>query len=129
MQFCAWHSVMTPGNSFHLFMITEKKRKNNLTCGPPWDNSHRAVHRGHDLSANLAQLRIGQPSHPIHQRVQVLDHRPDRRHVGRHLERPRLPVLAALVQVLAVRPVARDHIQRLAHDEVLERGGVHPAVF
>lgn len=100
-----------------------------LTCRPPRNHPDRAVHRRHDLPAHPAELRVGQPPHPVHQRVQVLDHRPDRRHVGRHLERPVLPVLAALVQVLAVRPVAGDDVQRFAHDEVLERGGVHFFLF
>jgi hypothetical protein len=57
--------------------------------------------------------------------VQVLDHHTDRRYVGRHLERPVLPVLAALVQVLAVRAVAGDDVEGFADDEVFERGGVH----
>ena len=99
--------------------------KIQLTCRPPRDHPHGAVHRRHNLPAHLAELRVGQPPHPVDQGVQVLDHRPDRRDVGRHLERPVLPVLAALVQVLAVRAVAGDDVQGLAHDEVLEGGGVH----
>lgn len=92
---------------------------------PPRDHARRAVHRRHDLAADLAQLRVGQPPHPVHERVQLLDQARDGRDVGRHLERPVLPVLAALVEVLSVGAVARDHVERFAQDEVLERQPVH----
>ena len=81
---------------------------------PARNHARGAVHRGYDLAADLAQLRIGQPPHPIHERMQLLDHARHGRDVGRHLERPVLPVFAALMQVLAVRAVAGDDVQRFA---------------
>jgi hypothetical protein len=92
---------------------------------PAGDDAHGAVHGGDDLAAHLAQARVGQPPHTVHQRVQLFDHRRHGRHVVGHLERPLLAVLAALVQVLAIGAVAGDDVQRLAHEEVLERGAVH----
>jgi len=85
---------------------------------PPRDDPHGTVHRGDDLPADLPELRIRQASDPLHQRMQFLDGRSDRGHIRRHGLRPILAVLLALVQVLAVRAVAGDHIEGLAQDEV-----------
>ena len=99
------------------------------TRAPARDDAHGAVHGGDDLPTHFAQPRVGQPSHSVHQRVQLLDHRRHRSHIVRHLERPLLAVLAALVQVFAVGAVAGDHVQRLADQKVLECGAVHGFTF
>ena len=72
------------------------------------------MHGGDDLAANLAELGIRQPSHPVHERVQLLDQARHGGDVGRHLERPVFSVFAALVEVLSVRTVAGDDVEGLA---------------
>ena len=79
------------------------------TRRPARDHTHGRVDREDDLRARLPDLGVGQPAHPLDGRVQVLDGRVHRRHRRVHPLRPGLPVLAALVEVLAVRPVAADH--------------------
>jgi len=81
---------------------------------PAGDHARGAVHRGHNLAADLPELGVRQPSHSVHERVQLLNQAGDRGDVGRHFERPVLAVLAALVKVLAVRAVAGYDIQRFA---------------
>ena len=95
------------------------------TGGPTWNHPRRAVHGRHDLAADFAELRIGQPSDSVDQGVELLDHTRNRGNVGRHLERPVFPVLAALMQILTVRTVAGDDVESLAHDEVFEGCAVH----
>jgi hypothetical protein len=89
-----------------ILKIQYNTQQNKPTCAPAWDDAHGAVHRRYDLPAHLAQARVGQAPHPVHERVQLLDDRRHRGHIRTHLERPLLAVLAALVQVFAVGAVA-----------------------
>jgi len=134
MQFCAWQSVMTPVNKghgsenfIHRQIVISSKAK--LTSTPPRNHAHGAVHRRDDLAAHLAELRVRQPPHAVHQGVELLDDGRHGRHVRRHLLRPLLAVFVALVQVLAVGAVAGDDVERFAEHKVLEGGGVHWGYF
>ena len=96
-----WYTLILLGGATHVYAVLR------LTLGddtrrPPGDDTGGTVHRRHDLAADLSQLRVGQPSHPVHERVQLFDQARYGRYIGRYLERPVFAVFAALVKILSV---------------------------